>query len=205
MILGRPVSGAWGSVAQLEGLFAYRQKWGPWSDGKRTISDHFDPVSEQKSDFCLIDESSFEVVIGPNGKKIMLFPEEAQAIRARRTKSPCPPRIQQDLLEARQLRDRLEKTPGLTKTALAAELGISRFELIRRLNLLRLAPEIQARIMALPPTSHRCPISKRTLRQITIIPDYQRQMQRFDNLLKDLGDRQSKIKFGAMAWSGFDQ
>jgi len=55
----------------------------------------------------------------------MLSPEEAQAIRTRRSKSPRPPRIQQDLLEARQLKERFEKTPGLTKTALARELGIA--------------------------------------------------------------------------------
>ena len=70
-------------------------------------------------------------------------------------------------MEARQLKERLEKTPGLTKTALARELGISRFELIRRLNLLRLAPEIQAQIFAMPSSlSCHCPISKRTLRNI---------------------------------------
>jgi hypothetical protein len=84
--------------------------------------------------------------------------------------------------EARQIKECLDKTPGLTKTALARELGISRFELIRRLNLLRLAPEIQERIMALPPTSHRCPVSKRTLRPITAIHDFHLQQQRFQGL-----------------------
>jgi hypothetical protein len=171
-------------VAQLEGLFAYRQKWDPWSDGKRTISDRFKDFSSQKPDFCLIDESSFEIVIGPNGKKIMLSPEEAQEILNRRTKSPRPPKIQQDLLEARQLKERLEKTPGLTKTALARELGISRFELIRRLNLLRLAPEIQTQIAAMPPSlSYRCPISKRTLRNIAVIADTECQKRKFEGLM----------------------
>ena len=113
---------------------------GGCSDGLRTISEQFNAVSGLKDGFYLIDEAPFEFVTGPNGKKIMLSPEEAQEIRARRSKSPRPPKIQQDLLEARQLKERLEKTPGFTKTALAAELGITRFELIRRLNLLRLAP-----------------------------------------------------------------
>jgi hypothetical protein len=171
-------------VAQLEGLFDDSQKWGPCSDGNRTISERFKDFSNQKPDFCLIDESSFEFVIGPNGKKIMFSPEEALAIRASRIKSPRPPRIQQDLLEARQLKERLEKTPGLTKTALARELGISRFELIRRLNLLRLAPEIQAQIFAMPPSlAVRGPISKRTLRNIAVIADAEGQRAEFNRLL----------------------
>jgi hypothetical protein len=153
------------------------------SDCLRTISGRFGAVPSQKPDFCLIDESSFEFVTGPNGKKIMLSPEEARVSRASRIKSPHPPKIQQDLLEARQLKERLEKTPGLTKTALARELGISRFELIRRLNLLRLAPEIQEQIFAMPPSlACRGPISKRTLRDIAVIPDLEAQKKEFGRL-----------------------
>jgi len=122
------------------------------------------------------------MVLGPNGKKRILFPEEAQIARDRRRRAPHPPRIQRDLLDARQLKERLEKTPGLKKNALAKELGITRFELLRRLNLLRLAPEIQDRILALPPTARRCPISKRTLRDITGILDIECQRQQFNNL-----------------------
>jgi len=87
---------------------------GPWSDANRTISERFKDFSSQKPDFCLIDEAPFEFVSGPNGKKIMLSPEEALAIRARRIKSPRPPKIQQDLLEARQLRERLAMLPSLS-------------------------------------------------------------------------------------------
>jgi len=164
------------------------QIWGGRSDCLRTISRKYTADLRQQPDFCLIDESSFEVVIGPNGKKMMFSPEEAQTIRNRRVKSPRPPRIQQDLLEARQLKDRLEKTPGLTKTALAAELGISRFELILRLNLLRLAPEIQAEIAAMPPSvSVRCQISKRALRNIAVISDSARQKIEFNRLLGSEG------------------
>jgi hypothetical protein len=167
----------------LEGVFDYCQKWGGRSDCLRTFLDRFKLPRDQKTDFYLIDESEFGLVLGPNGKKRILLPEDAQIARNNRRRAPHPPRIQQDLLEARQLKERLEKTPSLTKTALARELGITRFEVIRRLNLLRLAPEIQERIMALPPTSHRCPISKRTLRHITVIPDIERQRQKFNNLL----------------------
>ena len=157
---------------------------GGCSDSNRTILEQFNAVSGQKPAFYLIDESSFEFVTGPNGKKIMLSPEEAPAIPNRRSKSPRPPKIQQDLLEARQHKERLEKTPGLTKTALARELCITRFELIRRLNLLRLAPEIQDQIFAMPPSlSHQCPISKRTLRNIAVIPDAECQKREFEGLI----------------------
>jgi len=60
------------------------------SDCLLTISGRFGAVSGQKPDFCLIDEAPFEFVTGPNGKKIMLSPEEAQVIRNRRFKSPPP-------------------------------------------------------------------------------------------------------------------
>jgi len=114
----------------------------------------------------------------------MFSPEEAQAVRNRRSKSPRLPKIQQDMLEARQLKDRLEKTPGLTNTALAAELGISRFELIRRLNLLRLVPEIQEQIFAMPPSlACRWPISKRTLRDIAVIADAECQKRKFEGFI----------------------
>jgi len=155
---------------------------GPWSDAKRTFLDRFKPLPGEKTDFCLIDDSEFGLVLGPNGKKRILFPEEAQIARDSRRRAPHPPRIQRDLLEARHLKERLDNSPGLSKTALGRELGITRFEIIRRLNLLRLAPEIQERIMALPPTSHRCPISKRTLRPITAIHDFQLQQQKFHGL-----------------------
>ena len=122
------------------------------------------------------------MMTGPNGQKRILFPKEAQIARDSRRRSPRPPRIQRDLLEASQLKEHLKKTPGLTKIALAKELGITRFELLRRLNLLRLAPEIQERILALPPTARRCPISKRTLRPITTIHDFETQRQKFQGL-----------------------
>jgi len=63
------------------------------------------------------------------------------------------------------------------------ELGISRFELIRRLNLLRLAPEIQEQIFAMPPSLLcRCAISKRTLRNIAVIADTESQKREFERL-----------------------
>jgi len=124
------------------------------------------------------------MVTGHNGKKIMLPPDEARAIRESRVKSPRPPRIQRDLLEARQLKDRIEKTPGLTRTALANELDISRFELIRRLNLLHLTPDIQNYILNMPPGLNcRGPISKRTLRNIAVISDAEGQRVAFNKLL----------------------
>jgi len=51
-----------------------------------------------------------------------------------------------------------------------------------RLNLFQRVSEIQERIMAVPPTSHRCPISKRTLRPIAVIPDFERQKVEFSKL-----------------------
>ena len=175
-------SGAWQKNKIPNVKSRISENWGGRSDCLRTISDRFNADSGLKIGFYLIDEAPFGLATGPNGQKRIFLPEEAQIARDSRRRAPHPPRIQLDLLEARQLKERLDKTLGLTKSSLARELGITRFEVIRRLNLLRLAPEIQERIMALPPTSHRCPISKRTLRHITVIADPGHQCREYNRL-----------------------
>ncbi|OVE78162.1 hypothetical protein BVX98_01100 [bacterium F11] len=96
---------------------------------------------------------------------------------------PKPPRIQKYLKQAQELSRRLEEDPHLTKSALAKEIGISRFELRHNLRLLHLAPEIQKFIMDLPPSKKDYPITKRKLRKISMIFNHHEQKDRFCELL----------------------
>ena len=98
---------------------------------------------------------------------------------------PKPPRIQKFLKQAQEFSRRLEQDPHLTKSALAKEIGISRFELRHNLKLLHLAPEIQKFIRALPPSKKDYPITKRKLRKISMIFNHQEQRVEFCTLLSE--------------------
>lgn len=65
------------------------------------------------------------------------------------------------LKKAYLLKERLESTPGLTRSALARETGMDPSQTTRLLNLTKLAPEIQSYIRGLPPTTHHPVITDR--------------------------------------------
>jgi len=55
------------------------------------------------------------------------------------------------------------------------------------MNLLRLAPEIQKYIMAMPPTKGRMPIAENRLRRLVGKPDWESQIQEFERLVAMAG------------------
>jgi hypothetical protein len=62
--------------------------------------------------------------------------------------------------------------------------GISRVRVTQVMWLLRLAPEIQERILAMPETIHRPAISERALRPIAHMEDVMNQKARFQGLIE---------------------
>ena len=106
---------------------------------------------DQPSPLVLWDIAPFDQIKGRHGRKQILFPQEADVIRNDRFPLPQIPYVQILLKKAHALKNRLDSTPGLTQTALAQELGISRVRVTQILNLLKLEPEIQRGILALPP------------------------------------------------------
>jgi len=149
----------------------------------KTGSGQISDLIESFGHFGVSDTFKFGQIVGPNGQDSLLFEDQYQAWLAPRL--PRPPRIQFYLKLAADLRKRLDETPGLTQTALAGELGISRFELIHNLNLLRLAPEIRGFLMGLPPSTREHPITKKKLKRIASIKDHTRQKQEFESLIGD--------------------
>lgn len=97
---------------------------------------------------------------------------------------PAPPLVQTLLRQALQFKKRLDANPGMTQADLAEELGISRVRVTQILNLLRLAPEIQERILSMPPaTAKRAVVSENRLRNLVGIRDQALQVRNFMSLL----------------------
>jgi len=140
---------------------------------------------QELPDFGLPDEAQFDLALGPKGQKLILTPEKAMAVRSRqrRYRQSKPLRIQALLRQACDLQDRLNREPGLTRDALAGEVGMDPSRLTQVLNLLSLAPEIRERILALPPSVSRGTVTERRLRPITRIQDSVRQLLEFERLL----------------------
>lgn len=135
-------------------------------------------------DFGLVFRFFFGEVLGPNGQHTLLNEDEFHTWLAQR--QPKPPTIKLNLLEAQSLKERLSNTPGLTQTALAKELGIDRTSLIRNLNLMRLAPEIQDYIKRLEPSTRECPLTKKRLGHLATIADPEDQRNKFKQLIESL-------------------
>jgi hypothetical protein len=129
----------------------------------------------------LPDSFAFGVASGSLGQKL-LSEDEFKAHQA--AEAPTAPPIQEYLALAYRLKERLDAAPALTHGALAQELGLCRFEILRTLKLLKLAPRIQQFIRDLPVTKvGRYPISKRNLRGLLHIRDHHRQIQAFKRLV----------------------
>jgi hypothetical protein len=135
--------------------------------------------------FPLIDVSVIGQVNGAKGQIRILFPPEAEAARnrQRRYQPPRPPPIQRLLQRAYELKRRLDTTPGLTRFALAKDLRLDPSRITQILNLLNLAPQIQAYIRKLPLTKCHDPIGDRRWLRTARIQDHNVQIKRLHWLL----------------------
>lgn len=132
--------------------------------------------------FGLEDTLVIAKVNGPRGHKRLLFEHQIKHLLAKN--QPTLPKIQALLQLAYQMKGRLDENPGTSQTALAKEMEISRVRVTQILNLLRLAPEIQQYIMAMPPTmAKRGAVTENRLRCLIGIHNRQLQVQEFRRLL----------------------
>ena len=97
-------------------------------------------------------------------------------------KASRPPRIQSILKRAYDLKARLDSVSGLSQASLARELGLSRVRATQILNLLRIAPEIQEYILALPPSNTRGLITEYSLRRLVKNQNHSAQIKEFERL-----------------------
>lgn len=143
-------------------------------------------MRELKPSIVVWHDAGFGAVLAAKGRQEILDLNafrERQSVLAKKVRHPHPPHIQEALKQAHELRARLATKPGLTRDALAREVGINPSLLTRLLRLPDLAPEIQSHIQALPPSIHRCPVTERRLRPIALINDHGEQLAAFRRLL----------------------
>ena len=97
---------------------------------------------------------------------------------------PALPRITRLMALAIHLQELQQKRPSLNRTELARRGCVSPTRITQILNLLYWAPEIQERLLWLPPLIRgREVITENRLRRLALEPHWERQRERFAELL----------------------
>ena len=119
-----------------------------------------------------LDEFQIEALHGDQRHKVV--PQEVAPTR--------PPRIQVLLKLAYQFQERLKQDTSLSQSALARDLGITPTRVTQIMNLLRLAPDIQAYILRLEPVRNREGLSEKHMRTLCRIKNPKLQSEVFGHL-----------------------
>jgi hypothetical protein len=98
-------------------------------------------------------------------------------------KAPTTPRVVELLRKAIEWQVLLESGEVANQAAIARQEGITRARVTQVMGLLRLAPEIQERVLSLPDMVRRPAITERALRPIAQLEDPKAQEQAFQRLL----------------------
>lgn len=128
---------------------------------------------EQTVEFALGPKGTFENgnigvlrrLIPPNQVISTVLPR--QGIH-KHPKGPRTPRVVELLRKAIEWKDLLESGQIANQADIACQEGITRARVTQVKGLLRLAPEIREKILSLPDTLHRPPMTERMLRPIAI-------------------------------------
>jgi hypothetical protein len=99
-------------------------------------------------------------------------------------RSPRTPRVAELLRKAITWQELLSSGAAPTQAEISRREGITRARVGQVMEMLRLAPDIQERLLAMPATVGRPPVTERTLQPILHIKDLQRQRREFEGLLK---------------------
>lgn len=94
-------------------------------------------------------------------------------------KDPKTPRIVELLRKAIEWQRQIDAGEVQNKTVIARREGITRARVTQVMGLLRLAPEIQEKILTMPGTLHRRSVTERMLRPIGVITDHLEQLREF--------------------------
>jgi hypothetical protein len=97
-------------------------------------------------------------------------------------KEPKTPRVVELLRKAIEWQALLETGKITNQAEIARREGITRARVTQVMGMLRLAPEIQQRILSMPDVARRPPVTERMLRPIENIADYHVQLREFHNL-----------------------
>jgi len=98
-------------------------------------------------------------------------------------REPRTPRVVEHLRKALEWQGLLESGQVANRAAIARREGITRARVTQVMGLLRLAPEIQEHLLALPDMVRRPAITERALRQFAQIEDQKQQIAELRDLL----------------------
>ena len=138
-------------------------------------------------------EQTVEVALGPNGifergtvgLKLRAPPSQVATLAqpGKPAREPKTPRVVELLRKAIEWQALLNSSTVATQADIARKEGITRARVTQILGLLRLAPEIREKILSLPDTQHRCPMTERMLRPIGAIAEHRDQLREFHKFL----------------------
>lgn len=95
-------------------------------------------------------------------------------------KEPRTPHVVELLRKAIAWRQELDAKAVANQAEIARREGVTRARVTQIMMLLRLAPDVQERVLALPATAERPILSERMLRPLTFLEDVERQKKAFD-------------------------
>jgi hypothetical protein len=98
-------------------------------------------------------------------------------------KKPQTPRVVELLRKAIEWRRQLDAGEVQTQADIARQEGITRARVTQIMGMLRLAPEVQEKILSMPDMAHRSPVTERMLRPSGTLTDSRDQAQEFNRLL----------------------
>jgi len=98
-------------------------------------------------------------------------------------REPKTPRVVELLRKAIEWEVLLKSGKVASQADIARQEGVSRARVIQVLGLLRLAPEIQEKILTSPGTLYRGPVTERRLRSIGTITEQRGQVREFHRFL----------------------
>ena len=143
-------------------------------------------------------DQTVEIVLGPKGTfengnlgtLTRRVPADwvVSAVPQRRTtpttpKGPKTPRIVELLRKAIEWQALLESGEAASRAEVARREGVTRARVTQVMGLLRLAPEIQQHILAMPDMVRRPSITERALRRVTRLEQLGAQLQAFQELI----------------------
>lgn len=98
-------------------------------------------------------------------------------------REPRTPRVVELLRKAMEWQALLESGNAANQADIARREGVTRVRVTQAMGMLRLPPEIQERILSLPDTLHRPPVTERALRPIMTITNSRVQLLEFQKKL----------------------
>ena len=139
-------------------------------------------------------EQTVEIALGPKGAfengNIGALRLQAPPSRVVPSLPPCKParvpktpRVFELLRKAVEWKALLESGGMVSQVDIARQEGITRTRVTQIMGMLRLAPEIQGKILALPDDFHSSSVAERILRPVGAIADQRNQVREFHRFL----------------------